>query len=222
MVHIESNNSQEHTKYYNNSGMEVPSCTTIVGILNKPGLIGWANHMGFKRINVNKFLIERASKGTEYHTIAEQYLTGMLYNNQHSHIIDDKEYEDLIYKLQVLQDSFNSCGIRVVNTEMQLHGSRYGGTLDLLCQYIDTGEFLLFDFKSSKSVHETHFIQLAGYSMLLEELHQISVSKIGVILLSKSPKDKKFMNFLSREENRKNEKIFNKLVDIYWIQANES
>ena len=41
----------EHRKYFNKDGKEVPSCTTIIKMLNKPELVKWANYMGFKKID---------------------------------------------------------------------------------------------------------------------------------------------------------------------------
>lgn len=212
------NENQGHTKYFNKSGNEVPSCTTIVGLLNKPELIGWANHMGFRKVNVTNFLNKKACFGTECHSIAEQYLTGLMYKDRPTNsTLSDWEYEELLKKLQVIQLFFDQKGISVVNTEMKMQGERYGGTLDLLCRD-NEGRFLLFDFKTSKSVYNSHWLQLAGYSMLLKEVHQIDVSKIGIILLSKLPQDKNFLNIVNYSDNEKNNKIFDKLVDIYWIQ----
>lgn len=210
----------EHTKYFNSKHVEVPSCTTIVKLLNKPELVGWANYMGFRRIDVTKYLRERARYGTECHDIAEQYLTGIVYNTPPSNILslNLSEYRALLEKLKYIQNVFDDVLIEVVQTEMVLHGERYGGTLDLLCRNKNTGDFLLFDFKTSKSVYESHLIQLAGYTMLLEELHGICASKIGVILLSKEVSDKKFVTVLDRKMNLKNEQIFTNLLDIYWIQ----
>ena len=56
------NKQDEHVKYYNGNGVEVPSCTNVVKLLNKPELIGWANYMGFKRINTSKFLFIKKLK----------------------------------------------------------------------------------------------------------------------------------------------------------------
>ena len=37
-----------HEEYINRDGVEVPSVTTILKLLNKPTLQKWANYLGFK------------------------------------------------------------------------------------------------------------------------------------------------------------------------------
>lgn len=213
------NTKSEHTKYYNSNGKEVPSCTNIVKLLNKPELVGWANYMGFRKIDVSKFLNEKAQYGTNCHIIAESYMTGIVLKEPDiSHNMSQFEYDELLGKLIKLQNAFNSLNIQTVFTEMELHGARFGGTLDLLCRNTITGSYTLFDYKTSKNVYDSHLIQLAGYSMLLEELYGISVDHIGIILLSKNFEDDNFINIIKRTDNVKNEKIFNKLLEIYWIQ----
>ena len=215
-----SNDTTEHTKYHNSFGVEVPSCTTIVKLLDKPELVGWANYMGFRRIDVSKYLQLRADYGTACHEIAEQYMNGVMMNNyaEYEQYMSTEEYNEMISKVKYLLTILSSLNLEVVSTELQMHGERFGGTLDLLCRNIETGEFVLLDFKTSKRVYDSHLIQLGGYSMLLEEIYGISVHSIGVILLSKNEFDKNFLNLRKREDNKKNEQIFSKLLDIYWLQ----
>lgn len=209
----------EHTKYYSSSGIEVPSCTNIVKLLNKPELVGWANYMGFRKVDVNKFLNERASFGTACHAVAERFGTGIVSKQSDIPLrLSQVDYTYLIDKLTKFFSSLQASNMSVVGTELILHGERFGGTPDLLCMHTDTKEYTLFDYKTSKKVYDSHWIQLAGYTMLLEELYQIRVSYIGVVLLSKDFEDKDFATIITRESNKTNEEIFNKLLDIYWLQ----
>lgn len=210
---------QEHTKYFNSKGTEVPSCTNVVKLLNKPELVGWANYMGFKRINSTQYLQQKAEYGTYCHEIAEAYLTGVVsMSDRLDSLISANEFNELISKLSYLSDKFCSMGISILNTEMKMSGERFGGTLDLLTICRDLNKVILFDFKTSKSVYDSHLIQLGGYSILLEELYGLHVTDIGVILLSQQETSKKFINMLTREQNMINEQIFEKLLDIYWLK----
>lgn len=212
------NKQDEHVKYYNGNGVEVPSCTNVVKLLNKPELIGWANYMGFKRINTSKFLQQKAEYGTHCHTLAEQYLQGIITKNEYSSTFTSEDRTHIISKLQILGDKFKEAGISILTMELEMHGSRFGGTLDLLVNMPDKNRLILLDFKTSKSVYDSHLIQLGGYSLLLEERYGLSVTDVGIILLSKNPNDSDFINLLSREDNKVNEKIFQKLLDIYWLR----
>ena len=208
----------EHVRYYNKQGKEVPSCTNIVKLLNKPELVGWANYMGFKRINTTRFLQQKAEYGTYCHDLAEQYLQGIILNNDTSNKLNCEDRSLVISRLRMLGDKFNEAGMNILGMELEMHGSKYGGTLDLLTHIPSKNRLILLDFKTSKSVYDSHLIQLGGYSLLLEELYGLTVTDVGVILLSKNPTDKEFVNLLSREDNKVNEKIFQKLLDIYWIK----
>lgn len=210
---------QEHTKYYNKDGVEVPSCTSVVKILDKPELVGWANYMGFRRVNTAKLLQQKAKYGTYCHGLAEQYLNGILTKTDViPEYIEKESRSEMITKLKVLGDKFEEAGMTILGMELQMHGSRCGGTLDLLAHIPSKNRLMLLDFKTSKSVYDSHLIQLGGYSLLLEEVFGLSVTDVGIILLSKNPNDSNFINLLSREENRMNEKIFEKLLDIYWLR----
>lgn len=211
-------NQNEHVKYYNRQGYEVPSCTNVVKLLNKPELVGWANYMGFKRINTTRFLQQKAEYGTYCHDLAEQYLQGIILSKDTSDKVSFDERSDIIYRLQILGNKFKDADMNILGMELQMHGSRFGGTLDLLVNIPSKNRLILLDFKTSKSVYDSHLIQLAGYSLLLEELYGLSVTDVGVILLSKDPDDPSFINLLSRQDNRLNEQIFQKLLDIYWIR----
>ena len=214
--------NQEHTKYYNGNGVEVPSCTSVVKLLNKPELVGWANYMGFRRINTTRFLQQKAEYGTYCHQLAEYYLNGiMLANEEVPLYIDQETHLSILSKLEAIGNQFNESGIVILGMELQMHGARCGGTLDLLAHLPSKNRLILLDFKTSKSVYDSHLIQLGGYSLLLEETLGLSVTDVGIILLSKEPSDENFINLLNREENRVNEKIFEKLLDIYWLKYGE-
>ena len=56
----------DHSTYINKEGVEVPSVTTIIKLLNKPFIAKWANNLGWKRQSYDKVLEVSANKGTLY------------------------------------------------------------------------------------------------------------------------------------------------------------
>ena len=63
-----------HRNYYNNEGLQVPSVTEIVSLLQKPGLDLWANWMGLvRRIDVSEYVEQKANYGTYCHDLFEQF-----------------------------------------------------------------------------------------------------------------------------------------------------
>lgn len=202
---------KEHTKYYNTKGVQLPSVTSIVKLLDKPQLVGWANYLGFKRIKVEELLHEKSTYGTMVHDLFEQYMMTITGDNE-----DDPHYTLLRKKFKYINDTLINNGFKVVNMELQLHGDRVGGTLDLLLQH-ENGKFMILDLKTSKNVYDSMFIQLAGYSLLMKEVYNIDIDYVGIILISKEINDKKFFSIKTRDNNIKNEEIFNKLLDIYYL-----
>ena len=63
-----------HTKYVNSNGQEVPSVTQILGVINKPALINWANKMGLQGIKTSEVLRNTADIGTLAHEIIEKWI----------------------------------------------------------------------------------------------------------------------------------------------------
>ena len=207
----------EHRKYYHD-GREVPSCTTIVQLLNKPELVGWANHMGFKRINSKQFLEKRAALGTHCHKLFEQYFKGAFMTaSGEDEFLNKEEYRMTIYKFRMVELYFEKFGIEVLNTELAMEGKTYGGTLDLIA-YNRPGDYLMiFDLKTSKSVYQSHWMQLMGYVQLLEEVYDLPVKEIGVILLSKPLRSPELINIRPTKDCWRELAIFNKLRDIYYF-----
>lgn len=211
-----------HRNYYNNEGLQVPSVTEIVALLQKPGLDLWANWMGLvRRIDVSEYVEQKANYGTYCHDLFEQFFMGFLSHEALDHnFVTDRQFWSILAKFQFIKEQFRKYQIEVINMEMGLDGKRYGGTLDMLTVSKTLNRVILLDLKTSKSIYQSHLLQLGGYSSLLEEVHNISVTDVGVILLSK-PMGDDLINVIPREKNKHNEKIFEKLTDIYYLQKQE-
>ena len=211
-----------HRKYYNSNGIEVPSVTEIVKMLHKPELDSWANWMGLvKRVNVNDYLAQKAEYGSYCHDLFENFFMGFLTKKFCDYkFVTDKEFLSIIQKFEYIKSRFNQLGIEIINMELGLDGERFGGTLDMLAYSKLLNRVFLFDLKTSKAMYQSHLIQTGGYSILLEEKYGISVTDVGIILLSK-PIGNDMIHIIPRDKNKRNEDIFNHLVDIYHIQKGD-
>lgn len=207
----------EHRKYYNGD-VEIPSCTTIVSLLNKPELVKWANYMGFKRINTSALLEEKAEYGTYCHKQFECYFSdGLMTAKSNTNFLPKEEYREIMYKLKIIDLYFKKLGIEVISMELPLEGKSYGGTLDMLCYNRDKDCLMIFDLKTSKQVYQSHWIQIMGYCQLLEEIYNLPVKEIGVILLSKSLDSPELINIKTTAECWRELEIFNRLRDVYYF-----
>jgi len=69
-------NNKAHTKYIGLDGVQVPGVTTVLGVLNKPFLVPWANKLGLQGIDSSKYTDTMAGIGTLAHLFIMNHLRG--------------------------------------------------------------------------------------------------------------------------------------------------
>ena len=205
-----------HKEYYDSKGNEIPSVTQILKVLNKPAVIEWANYLGFHKINYKQLLDEKADIGTYVHERIEKY-----FNKKDPK--EEKEILDLKIKKQVdsLFDLFldweKSIKPIPIEIESSYTNSRFGGTIDCILEI--NKEIVLIDFKTSKKPYPSHFLQLGGYLILIEDNNKELYDKIAyvqIISLGKGLKiETKFI-----DEMIKYKEAFKSVFDIYLYWKN--
>lgn len=168
-----------HKEYYYN-GIEVPSATTVLKVLNKPALVKWANVLGFKRMNVDEVVSIKAEFGSWIHQLIEWIISG--YHVVYHHPTDIFTIKDVSLALKHFRKWYDNLkDFEAIFQEKSFTGENYAGTLDLYAK-ID-GEYTLVDFKTSKEINMSMFIQLGLYIILLEN-HGYRVDKAGIVLVN--------------------------------------
>jgi len=167
--------SKAHTIYKTQDGIRVPGVTTILGILNKPALVKWANNLGLQGIDSTKYRDEMADIGTLAHQMIVDY-----FNKVET---DTTEYsENQIGLAENCLLSFweweKGHKIEVIMAERQLVSEMgFGGTIDCFCNL--DGQPTLLDFKTGKAIYPEMFCQLAAYKQLLtEDNHPVDITRI--------------------------------------------
>lgn len=162
------------TVYKNKAGKRVKRTTTIINRFKESGgLVYWAWDLGMQGIDYRDERNKAADAGTIAHEMIESYFT----NNQ----FDSFQYDHCL--VEIAKTAFESflqwythspikplkASNGRVMSEVQLVSEKYqyGGTIDLVAFYGD--KLCLFDWKTSKSLREDYFIQLAAYKKLWEE-----------------------------------------------------
>lgn len=185
------NEKSTHTKYFNKEGMEVPSATTVLKLLNKPALVYWANYLGFKNLDVDEVVNESARLGTLIHWLINAYLEKSL-------IIYVPDGEFPIKLVSSYFNSFkiwyNTNDVEPILLEKSFSSELVGGTLDFYGRI--NGKLTLLDFKTSKKIRLSMFFQLAIYCILLEE-NGYEVEQVGILLVNNKYRGEKY---LTREE----------------------
>ena len=202
-----------HTKYFNAKNEEVPSVTTVLKILYKDGLLEWANAIGKRSIDYTNFINAKALFGTMVHGLIESKYKGEPYLTLPSREVN--EANDCVSRFMLCSDEIK---ITNVITEMSLSCDTFGGTLDLLCDAEISGQpiRLLGDFKTSKAVYLTHFIQLSAYLELVRINQPEEFEKIDVCAIFSITKSKVIMRWLSKDDcYRRFTPMFYHLLTVY-------
>lgn len=195
--------------YKNKDGIEVPSVTTIISnVLHKPGIAEWSNSLGLRGKKYLDVLNEKANIGTYVHNAIERYLRGEEYKPVMFPVIDKEVKEHLTSFISFLDNHT----IKNPIMEKTFVCSRYGGTLDLICEL--DGKMVLCDFKTSKSFYVSHFIQLAAYLALICANDEELYDKIENCYIIRVNKDKTHIHKMENGELYL--KIFKSILDIYY------
>lgn len=155
-----------HTKYNREDGVRVPGVTTIIGILNKPALVSWANKMGLDGIDTSKHVDELADAGTLAHDIVLHHHGGPL-PDYHIYSEYQMELADNSFKSYMNWEKYHDVVPLVLEQPLVSEEYGYGGTPDMLCEL--DGVATLVDFKTGKAIYPEHYIQVAAYRQLLRE-----------------------------------------------------
>lgn len=157
---------QAHQRYYLSDGRQVPGVTTIIGVLNKPALIAWANRLGLNGIDSSKYTDEAAAVGTLAHYMIECELRGEEPNLSD---FSPAQVERASFSLDVFHQWREQHTLipRLVEEPMVSERHGFGGTVDFFGDL--DGEPTLLDIKTSSGIFDEHRIQVAAYTYLLRE-----------------------------------------------------
>jgi hypothetical protein len=176
-----SKTSRPHTQYKLADGTRVPGVTTILGVIAKPALIGWANRQGLAGIDTTKYVQQAATAGTIAHYMIECHVTGKE--------PDLSQYPpDLV---SIAENGFikwldweagQDFKILLSEAAMVSEEHHYGGTIDVYAEC--RGEKVLIDIKTSDSgIWPEMRHQVAAYrAMLIENGHpvdRVTIVRVG-------------------------------------------
>jgi len=175
-----------HIRYMNESGKRVPGVTTLIGILNKPALVPWANNLGLQGINVKDYVDDKADIGTLDHEMMYVNLINLMSTFPDSNVLWEEVDENNIpirvkeyytgLQIEIAQIGFKKYldwkerhTIVPIMLEKGLVSEKYqyGGTIDSYCLF--DGVPTLIDYKTSKAIWSEYFIQVSAYRQLLIE-----------------------------------------------------
>ncbi len=207
-----SKRTKSHTKYQLEDGTPIPGVTTVLGILNKPALVKWANNLGLQGIDSSKYVDDKASIGTLAHQMIADYLRGEATGTEEYSKMQIDQAENSLLSFFEWEKN-NHIKPLLVEEPLVSEMFRFGGTID--CFGKVNGKMCLLDFKTSSGIFKEMRTQVAAYRQLLIE-HGHKVDHVTILRIGRTP-DEGF------EERRINEldkrwEIFQHALAIYNLQ----
>lgn len=179
--------TEAHQRYQGENGEQYPGVTTVLGILDKPGLVKWANNLGLQGIDSFRFTSERGEIGTLLHDMVMCYFAGRKPDTLDYSANQIKQAEHSMALFHKWRITYN---VRPLLIEKHLVSKTYcyGGTLDLYATLTIGGQDFneLIDFKTSAGFYPAHFAQIAAYRNLLIE-NGYAVENCRVVRLAPDP-----------------------------------
>lgn len=163
---VAAKRSKTHTRYYDKAGKLLPGVTTILGVLNKPALVPWANGLGLQGINVREYVDVLALIGTIGHEMICCHNKGINFDgSMYPDELVDKAENSFIKYLQWEKQHT----VEPILCEPPLVSDLYdfGGTTDMYAK-VDAVNTLL-EYKTGKAIYPEHVYQVAACRQLLEE-----------------------------------------------------
>jgi len=194
---------KESTHTYTLDGKRLTGVTTVLGVIAKPALIGWAANMAVDYIEENigtalesdtfEELLKQARKahtkkkekaaqaGTDIHAFIEAWIK----DNETTMPVDSVAFK----QADQFIDWVNKNKVKFLESEKIMYSEKMwlGGTVDAVAE-ID-GKKYVVDFKTqAKMWDQTPFLQTAAYQMMLEEMGEKDFHGSLVLLLPKGGK----------------------------------
>jgi hypothetical protein len=140
--------TKAHTIYRLSDGTRVPGVTTILGVLNKPALVKWANNLGLQGIDSYKYVDSKAAIGTICHYLIECDVKGIEPELSEYSPAEVSQAENGFLKWLDWRTGKN---FELIGSEMPLVSEkhRYGGAIDIFAKL--DGKNTLIDIKTSGS-----------------------------------------------------------------------
>ncbi len=174
-----------HRSYCLKSGEKVVGTTTVLNVLAKNALIGWANKLGLNGIEYRRYLDELADIGTLAHYLVECDVKGV---NPDEKVLADYSNNHYIAALTCYQKFLKwkiEVDFKPIKSELGFVSEkyRYGGTLDLYG--LRLGKKTLIDFKTGSGIYPEAFTQVASYHNLAIE-NGLEVDECRIIRIGRS------------------------------------
>jgi len=190
-----------------------PSLTHVLGYAYPKdfGLEQWRGDVGNKR--ADEIMEETAEDGSYVHKAIENILNGIHVPRQDIEgRFAPKRALKIMRCIKAFLDWHDEYKPKTISTEYIVWHDKFAGTVDYKCEI--NGEIYIVDFKTSKTLHNSHKVQICGYGIADTE-HKIE--KVALLHLGNTTKKKYSFNVLDDEERKEYEIHCNQTLTMFHI-----
>jgi PD-(D/E)XK nuclease superfamily len=178
LVDLKSETFPDGKRYYAlEDGTRLPSVTTVVGAKKKQSILEWRKRVG--EDEANRISRQASSRGTNVHTICENYLNNKqdylqgIMPNAMEFFLSIRPYLNLIDNIHYQEQALWSKNIGMA------------GRVDCIAEY--KGKLSVIDFKTSSRPKKRedvldYFWQCTAYALMYEELIGTPIDDLVVIM----------------------------------------
>jgi hypothetical protein len=204
-------------KYRLSTGEVCPGVTTICGQLgwNKNALVMWANRLGMKGIDANKFKDDKAEIGSLAHSMVLAEISGTE--------VDTSDYTqkqiDLAKNcLKSYHEWSKGRKIEPIVVEKMIVSEemKFGGTPDFYGK-ID-GVTTLNDYKTGSGIYDEYVIQVAAYAHLLKESGNNHIENVMILNIPRTDDESFQVRVITESQLKAGFEIFKHLLGVYWLK----
>lgn len=225
---------EEKTHTYWLGDRKMTGTTTILGVINKPALIGWAanmcadyvlDHANKEALETNGFFMvapevvdqartahirkrdTRATEGTNTHALVEEYVKNCITSGGG----EAQTIETDDNQLHQFADWAVTNKVTFLESEKVMYHPDWfvGGTTDLL--FLLNGQKYIADIKTSKAVYYEAHVQMAAYRAMLEQMGESDIHGSVIIHLPPSGALQTYYHF----DYETNLEVFKAALTIY-------
>jgi len=207
--------TKAHTVYKLKDGTRVGGVTTIVGVLNKPALLDWANRIGLEGTEMKRYVDDKADIGTLAHDMVISKLKG---TDCDTSDYSANQIEQATWAANSFWNWAKDRKIKPLICETPLVSEKYcfGGTEDIYAEIDDARELL--DLKSGSGIYPEHITQVSGgYEILLEE-NGYKIDRTRILNIPRTNNENWGELIVSDKQRELHRKLFLGCLNIYNLQ----
>ena len=192
-----------------------PGATTIIGQVDKPFLVKWANNLGLDGKDYEIEVNHSAKVGELIHRIIQSHLLKQEIEIPQEYSDEDLEIAEKAFYRYLEWEKEHTITDIEIEKELFSETYHYKGLLDIYCK-VD-GKWTIIDIKTSKSIGIEQKMQVSAYDVLVRE-NELPVEQRMIINTGKLEDSKLLIEEITSKDAVSLFNVFKVLLDLYYAR----